>query len=276
MLLNLITENDKIINVKDKKHLSQIVRILFSLLTKGKFENQNIDITKNQDILKVSMNIFIYAHQDEDQGILNDIIKVIGLFAKFYCYYINGADLSFCANFIKLVPNIINSTNKPTNVHINLIKAVGIMITAANMFPKKSLMFYRTFHDYNLVSLLINLIKVYRNVPNHYTLVKSSVECLAIIVNPMNGEIFPFPMHRSDNEKDFSYSEFKTTFEYVDKIKQIFCSLYLESGMSEIFSVLYECDTDGSLKGAILRVCIIFYLNYYCYSDYSSIIKELS
>lgn len=251
-------DNEKIVSVSDKKLLSQLVRVLFSLLTKGKFENQNIDITKNQDILKIAMSVFVYVQQDEDQQILNDIIKVIGLFAKFYCYYNNGADLSFCANFIKYVPVIINSTSKPTNVHINIIKAVGIMITAANMLPKKSLMFYRTFHDFSLVSLLLSVIKNYKSVPNHFTLVKSAVECLAILVNPMNGEIFLFPTHRNEMDKDMQYLEFKTTFEHIETIKENLCLLFNESGMGETLSVLFECDNEGSLKGAILRVSKIF------------------
>ena len=145
---NLInSDNEKNIQSSDKKLTGQLVRVLFSILTK-------VNITKNQDILKDAMTIFMFAQQEEDQQMLNDIIKVIGLFAKFYCYYSNEVDLSFCATFIKHVPSIINSTIKPTNVHINVIRAVGIMITAANMFPKRSLMFYRAFHDCSLVSLV--------------------------------------------------------------------------------------------------------------------------
>lgn len=257
-LASIVKIDEKNVNnsIIDKKLLAQLVRVLFSLLTKGKFDNQQIDITKNQEILKLSMIVFnLMCQQDEDQQVLNDIIKVIGLFAKFYCYYNNGTDLSFCATFLQSVPTIINSTNKPTNVHINVIKAVGIMITAANMFPKRSLMFYRTFHDYALVTLLINLVKTYKNVPNHYTLVKSAIECLAIFVNPMNGEIFNFPLQRvGESEREINYMEYKTTFEHIFKINQNFCLLFNECAIGEAFGVLFECDMDGSLKGAILRV----------------------
>jgi hypothetical protein len=247
-------ENNCIIT--DKKLLSQLVRVLYSLLTKGKFDNQQIDITKNQEILKLSMAVFsLISKQEEDQQVLNDIIKVIGLFAKFYCYYNTGTDLTFCATFLQSVPTIINSTNKPSNIHINVIKAVGIMITLANMFPKKSLMFYRTFHDYALVTLLVNLVKTYKNVPNYYTLVKSAIECIAIFCNPMNGEVFSFPIQRiGDGEKEINYLEYKTTFEHIFKINQNFCLLFNDYNIGEAFSVLFECDMDGTLKGAILRV----------------------
>ena len=256
----IIYDNDKIVGIKDKKGLQQIVRILFALL-KGKFENQNIDITKNQEILKLAMNVFFFSQQEDDQATLNDIIKVIGLFAKFYCYYNNSPDLTFCATFIQKVPSIILGTTKPTNVHVNIIKAVGIMITAANMFPKKSLMFYRTFHDYNIVNILLQVIKTYKNVPSNYTLVRSAVECLAILVNPMNGEIFIFPP-KQENEKDSSYIEYKTTFEHIEKIKQNFVTLFNQFGMNEIFPVLFECDMEGSLKGAILRVILQLLRNF--------------
>lgn len=151
--------------ISDKKLLCYVVKILFNVLTKGKFENQNIDITKNQTILNLAMNIFKISQNDDSLHVLlNDIIKVIGLFAKFYCYYSSGMDLSFCSGFLRYVPNIITQTNKPSNIHINLVKAVGIMITAANMTPKRSLLFYKSILDFNLISVLFNMIKNYKSV----------------------------------------------------------------------------------------------------------------
>lgn len=253
LMLLVSKENDRQSTSSDKKLLIQLVRLLFATLTKGKFENQNLDITKNQDILASSMSIFLFCQQEEEQSLLNDIIKVIGLFAKFYCYYSNGVDLSFCATFIKYVPAIVNGTSKPSSVHINIIKAVGIMITVANMFPKRSLMFFRTFHDCNLIGLLLNVIKVYKNVSTLYNLVKSAIDCLAIFVNPMNGDIFVFPSQKSEAEKQ-DYAEFKTPFEHINTIRSQFCQQFIESGMNDIFPVLFEVDSEGSLKSAVLRV----------------------
>jgi hypothetical protein len=151
--------------ITDKKLLCYVVKILFNVLTKGKFENQNIDITKNQNILNLAMNIFKICQNDDSlHALLNDIIKVIGLFAKFYCYYSSGMDLSFCSGFLRYVPNIITQTTKPPNIYINLVKAVGIMITAANMTPKRSLLFYKSILDFNLISVLFNIIKNYKMV----------------------------------------------------------------------------------------------------------------
>ena len=79
-------DSDKVI--ADYKAIAQLVRILFTTLTKGKFENQNLDITKNQELLSSSFSIFTQVIMEDDQLLLNDIIKVIGLFAKFFCYYI--------------------------------------------------------------------------------------------------------------------------------------------------------------------------------------------
>ena len=111
------------------------------------------------------MNIFKVSQNDDTIHILlNDVIKVIGLFAKFYCYYSNGIDLSFCSGFIRYVPIIISQSSKPSNIHINLIKAVGIMITAANMVPKRSLLFYKSIIDFNIISVLFTIVKNYKTV----------------------------------------------------------------------------------------------------------------
>jgi hypothetical protein len=157
-----LIENDKIL---DKKLICFVVKILFNVLTKGKYENQNIDITKNQNILTRAMNIFKISQNDDSlHMLLNDIIKVIGLFAKFYCYYSNGIDLSFSSGFLRYVPTIISQTTKPSNIHINLIKAVGIMITAANMAPKRSLMFYKSILDFYLINVLFSIVKNFKTV----------------------------------------------------------------------------------------------------------------
>lgn len=165
VLKGLISTDDKI---ADKKLIIYIIKILFNVLTKGKFESQNIDITKNQNILNIAMQIFKISQNDDTlHALLNDIIKVIGLFAKFYCYYSSGIDLSFCSGFLRFMPNIITNPAKPSNVHINLIKAVGIMITAANMAPKRSLIFYKSFIDFNIINVLLCIVKNHKNVRNY-------------------------------------------------------------------------------------------------------------
>jgi hypothetical protein len=93
--------------------------------------------------------------------LLNDVIKVIGLFAKFYCYYSSGIDLSFCSGFLRYVPIIISQSSKPSNIHINLIKAMGIMITAANMVPKRSIAFYKSISDFGIINVLFSTVKTY-------------------------------------------------------------------------------------------------------------------
>lgn len=263
-LKNLINyETEKVNSSSDKKLISFIVRILFTVLTKGKFENQNIDITKNQEILKGAMAIFSSVQADDNNTLLNDTIKVIGLFAKFYCYYSTPVDLTFCAGFIKLVPNVFSHTSRPSNIQINLVKAVGIMITAANMVPKRSLMFYRTFYDFQLIRVLFNIIKGYKN---NYLLVKSAVECLAISLNPMNGDILPFPLQKfndmNNQSKNDPYIEYKTTFEHIEKIKSNFMSQFIQEAIYDILPVLFELDNDVSLKSAILRVTSIMCLDF--------------
>jgi hypothetical protein len=160
-LKSLVTDD----KISDKKLVSFIVKVIFNVLTKGKFENQNIDITKNQNILTLAMSIFKVSQNDDSlHGLLNDTVKIIALFAKFYCYYSSGIDLSFCSGFLRYVPIILSNNSKPSNIHINLTKAVGIMITAANMAPKRSLLFYKSLLDFNILNVLIGSIKQYKSV----------------------------------------------------------------------------------------------------------------
>jgi len=158
---NLISDDKE--KIADKKLVCLIVKIIFSVLTKGKIDNQNVDITKNQAILNRALSVFKISQNEDLQILLNDIIKVIGLFAKFSCYYSNGIDINFCSGFLKYFPVILQS-QKPSNIHINLVKAVGIMITAANMMPRRSLIFYKTILDLNIINVLVLILKNYKTV----------------------------------------------------------------------------------------------------------------
>ena len=147
-LKSLIKEDQ----IADKKLALIIINILYNILTKGKFDTQNIDITKNQNILTMAINMFRITQDDNSQGqLLNGIIKVIGLFIKFYCFFSGGIDLSICSGFLRYVPNVLNVKGRQPNLYINMLKAVGLMITAANISPKRSLLFYKSIIDFNIV-----------------------------------------------------------------------------------------------------------------------------
>ena len=263
--------------IKDKKLLSYLIRILFNALTKGKFQDQNLDVSKNQDILELALSIFINCLKEDDQILLNYTIKVIGLFSKFYCYYSNYVDLSFCSYFIKYLDNILNLTNKPSSVQINMIKAVGIMITAANMFLKRSLLFYKTFIECNIVSCLFNIIKQHKNVPNNLAFVKSAVECLSILIHPMNGEIVNLPLFRLEPDKILlensnnnnymlnivdQYNEYKPSFELINIIKKSFLVNFIDLGINDILVVLFEIDNETNFKVNILKIFLQLIRNF--------------
>ena len=166
--LKEIIKDDKI---TDKKFANQITKILFNILTKGKFDSQNIDITKNTNILQTAINIFKICQEDETQNtLLNDIIKVIGLIIKFYCFFSGGIDLSICSGFLRYVPNVLNLKGRTPNLYINMLKAIGLMITAANIVPKRSLLFYKSIIDFNIINVFFKVIKNYQN--QQYNLTK--------------------------------------------------------------------------------------------------------
>lgn len=89
-------------------------------------------------------------------------------------------------------------------------------------------------------------------------LVKSCVECLAILIHPMNGDIYSFPMMRNEAlENRFEgYNEFKTPFSHIETLKRHFMSIFAEENIHEILPSLFELDNDASLRGAILKIIL--------------------
>ena len=243
--------------ITDKKLALMIINILYNILTKGKFDTQNIDITKNQNILTTAINMFRITQDDSTQNqLLNGIIKVIGLFIKFYCFFSGGIDLSICSGFLRYVPNVLNVKGRPHNLYINMLKAVGLMITAANISPKRSLLFYKSIIDFNIVHVLFKVSKNYANQP--YILTKSCLECLGILIHPINGEIHSFPFLRNEaiEQRFEGYNEVKTAFSYIDLLKKHFFTICKNENIFEILPKLYELENETGLKNTILKLML--------------------
>ena len=243
--------------ITDKKMAIMIINILYNILTKGKFDTQNIDITKNQNILTTAINMFRITQEDNSQNqLLNGIIKVIGLFIKYYCFFSGGIDLSICSGFLRYVPNVLNIKGRPPNLYINMLKAVGLMITAANISPKRSLLFYKSIIDFNIVNVLFKVSKNYANQP--YVLTKSSLECLGILIHPINGEIhyFPFLRNQAIEHKFEGYNEVKTAFSYIDLLKKHFFTICKTENIFEILPKLYDLENEIGLKNTILKIML--------------------
>ena len=244
--------------IVDKKLALAIINILFNILTKGKFDTQNIDITKNQNILTTAIDMFKITQEDNTQNqLLNGIIKVIGLFIKFYCFFSGGIDLSICSGFLRYVPNVLNVKGRPQNLYINMLKAVGLMITAANISPKRSLLFYKSIIDFNIVNVLFKVSKNYNN-NQPYVLTKSCLECLGILIHPINGEIHSFPFLRNEaiEQRFEGYNEVKTAFSYIDLLKKHFFTICKSENIFEILPKLYEIENEVGLKNTILKLML--------------------
>ena len=243
--------------ITDKKMALTIINILYNILTKGKFDTQNIDITKNQNILTTAINMFRITQEDNSQNqLLNGIIKVIGLFIKFYCFFSGGIDLSICSGFLRYVPNVLNVKGRPSNLYINMLKAVGLMITAANICPKRSLLFYKSIIDFNIVNVLFKVSKNYANQP--YVLTKSCLECLGILIHPINGEIHSFPFLRNEaiEQRFEGYNDVKTAFSYIDLLKKHFFTICKSENIFEILPKLYDLENEIGLKNTILKLML--------------------
>ena len=247
-------KDDKIVN---KELANSIIKILFNVLTKGKFDSQNMDLTKNNQILSTAINIFKISQKDDSlNSLLNDIIKVIGLFTKFYCYFSGVIDLGICSGFLRYVPDVLTAKGKQPNLYVNMLKAVGLMITAANIGPKRSLLFYKSIIDFNIINVLFQVIKNYQNQP--YNLTKSCLDCLAILVHPTNGEIHSFMFLRNENvESRFEgYNEVKTAFSHIQSLKKHFFKLCQDENIFDLLPVLYDLENEILLKTTILRIIL--------------------
>jgi hypothetical protein len=88
--------------------------------------------------------------------------------------------------------------------------------------------------------------------------VKSVIECLTILINPMNGEIQTFPISRNENidNRYELYNEYKTTFSTIEGLRRNFITVLLENNILDILPILYELDNQISLKLAILKIIL--------------------
>ena len=199
--------------ITDIKLALRIINILYNILTKDIFDSQNIDITKNKNILTMPINIIKIAQEDNNQNqLLNGIIKIIGLFIKFYCFFSEGIDLCICSGFLRYVLDVLNMIGRPPNLYINMFKAVRLMITAANISPKRSLHFYKSFIDYNIVHVLFKIFKNYAN--QSFIFSTCCLECIDILIHPINREIHSFPFLRNEQieQRLEGYNSFKKAF----------------------------------------------------------------
>ena len=101
--------------IVDEKKIEIILNILYNILSNGKFDLENIDsnydITKNQNILTLMINIFKIEKDDNNQKqpLLNLIIRIIGLFIKQFFFFPKEIDISIFSEFLRFVPNVLSN-----------------------------------------------------------------------------------------------------------------------------------------------------------------------
>ena len=170
------------------------------------------------------INIFKIEKDDNNQKqpLLNLIIRIIGLFIKQFFFFPKEIEISIFGKFLRFVPNVLNNKERPSYLYVNLIKVLGLMITFANIHIQKSLSFYKSFIDFNI---LFSLVKVLKNNGNqNYIITKSCLECLTILFHPKIGDIHFFQLLTNEElEKKFKgYDEVKSSFLYIDLLKKNF------------------------------------------------------
>jgi hypothetical protein len=88
-------------------------------------------------------------------------------------------------------------------------------------------------------------------------LVKSCVDCLAIVLNPNNGDIQAYPLVRNENSENYEgYNDFKTIFSHIETVKRNFLTIFIENNIYDILPVLYELDNDLAMKVSILKILL--------------------
>ena len=84
------------------------------------------------------------------------------------------------------------------------------------------------------------------------------MECLAILIHPMNGDILAFPLMRNESiENRFEgYNEFKTPFSNIETLRRHFMTIFIDENINDVLPSLFELDNDASLRGAILKIIL--------------------
>ena len=106
------------------------------------------------------------------------------------------------------------------------------------------------------MNVLFKVSKNYANQP--YILTKSCLECLGILIHPINGEIHSFPFLRNEAiEARFEgYNEVKTAFSYIDLLKKHFFTICKNENIFDILPKLYELENEMGLKNTLLKLML--------------------
>lgn len=179
--------------LEDVKMAVCICKVIFNLLNKSKSNSNPTDIEQRTDILDYIFLLFRLGVTNSYTDLIGEAIKIIGLYAKHFCYTFKGIDHSFCSNYLKF-HNVIFSKNFAAHINVNYIKTSSIIVAAANVNPKKSVVFYKSLSELKFIKQLFTLISNKQGSP--LILIRSSLECLSLLFTPMNGELHQFPIVR--------------------------------------------------------------------------------
>ncbi len=87
---------------------------------------------------------------------------------------------------------------------------------------------------------------------------KSCLECLGILIHPINGEIHSFPFLRNEaiEQRFEGYNDVKTAFSYIDLLKKHFFTICKTENIFEILPKLYDLENEIGLKNTILKIML--------------------
>jgi fused-like protein len=256
--------------LRDLKPQIQVsMRIFAQVINKGKVNDPNQDILKNNTLPSLLISI-VRKLIKTDAGvgtvvfgdILTDLVRGVGLLARAIFNKSIGLDINFVRGFLSIVPSLLYypagpnaSAPGPDNalvlLQINTVKATGIFLNQAGLIPLRCTSVYKEVLDMNLLDHISSLIKDCSNVNS---LQKSAVQALAVTVHPSNGEVILFPWKRNKSEVVSEFNDAYPVFESVRK--SVLISLNTRDWLSN-FVLIFNSEEEGNLtKISVLRVVL--------------------
>mmetsp|Transcript_36954 Transcript_36954/g.35663 ORF Transcript_36954/g.35663 Transcript_36954/m.35663 type:complete len:253 (+) Transcript_36954:1060-1818(+) len=198
----------------DKKHtLLAALRVLSNIITKGKSEDPNQDITKSSSLptLLISLMRNILKSDLSYPDLVGELIKNIALIGKSSFNKSVGIEPIFMKGFIPMIPYLLK---EQSNLRLQLLslKALGVFVNHSSLIPIKMQNLYKDIMETKISNDLCNIIG---SSSSHPSLQKVALHVLSILINPIYGDTFSFPWKRGPHDNINEYFEVVPIFEQV-------------------------------------------------------------
>ena len=210
------------VKAKDKKGALQSgLKVLANILTLGKSDDPNQDITKSSSLPTLLIQLLKNLLKSVDAplaktsslpDLLTDLVRAIALLGKSSFNRQLGIEPIVLKVFIPLIPLMIKGeSGTHPQLQMAAIKALGVFASQASIIPIRMQNFYKEVVEQKIVHDLIALIGAVTGSggPIH----KAALHVISVLMNPFFGDTYSYPWKRGPHDNLPEYLEALPTFD---------------------------------------------------------------